>query len=104
MNLLLIVEGADAAGVSLGLAWLLLSLVPVLMFVLSRSVTIVGGKELAVFIYAVRKSPMVEIGEKRSRSRGCDRRHTDPPVMDLRQGRVRASVVPRRRGFSRQRG
>jgi len=101
MDILLIVETADVVDVSPSLLWLLLMLVPVLAFVLSRSVTMVGGKELAVlerrwvgrrmpegrvvamrnevgvqahilgpglhwltpFIYAVRKSPMVEIGE-----------------------------------------
>jgi regulator of protease activity HflC (stomatin/prohibitin superfamily) len=101
MDILLIVAGADAADLSLSLLWLVVLLAPVLAFVLSRSVTIVGGKQLAVlerrwvgrrmpegrvvamrdevgvqahilgpglhwltpFIYAVRKSPMLEIGE-----------------------------------------
>jgi len=101
MELLLIVEDAEAASASVGVLWLALLLVPLIAFVISQSVTIVGGKELAVlerrwvgrrmpegrvvamrdevgvqahilgpglywlipFVYAVRKSPMVEIGE-----------------------------------------
>src|SRR6187551_1500240 len=101
MELLLIVEDAEAASASVGLLWFALLLVPLIAFVISQSVTIVGGKELAVlerrwvgrrmpegrvvamrdevgvqahilgpglywlipFVYAVRKSPMVEIGE-----------------------------------------